>query len=133
MRGDHGFDWADRVGEGWLKSLGVNGAEDAEAREHATNERREATFEEVLQRLRRSPLGFLKAELFKLYGNPAAIVTLVILVVSPVSRKWPPDEVVDSATVCRLFAVATLLNASLSCTAMVPTPPVAPAIKTVCP
>jgi pyruvate,water dikinase len=49
-----------------LKSLGAEGAPDPEARERATNARREATFDEVLQNLQRRPLGFLKAEVFKL-------------------------------------------------------------------
>ena len=53
---------------------------------------------------------------------PVAIVTLVMLVVSPVSRKCTPNGAVDvdvRLTVCVLVAVATLLYWSSSCTVMV--------------
>jgi hypothetical protein len=39
---------------------------------------------------------------------PLAIVTLVMFVVLPVSRKLPPVELVVKFTVCVLVAVATL-------------------------
>jgi hypothetical protein len=51
---------------------------------------------------------------------PLAIVTLVMLVVSPVLRKLPAVELVVKFTVCVLVAVATLPYASSNCTVIVP-------------
>jgi hypothetical protein len=52
--------------------------------------------------------------------DPLTIVTLVMVVVLPVSRKLPAVELVVKFTVCVLVAVATLLYASSNCTVIVP-------------